>query len=170
MATVKPIDDFATLEAGQNDPEAKEQVTSVKKDMASAAGSGGASYRVEIHWQAQTFDGWTYSFLEYGTHAIVQEGGEAWDANREIKVKLDVEDNGKAMVKTEVHHICCAHEMEAGGNINVDSGSWGSWGSTKNCRCEQLWYDHQVRAKVTKVDIQGEDPSSVNDIIGSGSV
>mmetsp|Transcript_15825 Transcript_15825/g.34254 ORF Transcript_15825/g.34254 Transcript_15825/m.34254 type:complete len:87 (+) Transcript_15825:1384-1644(+) len=71
---------------------------------------------------------------------------------REKGIRFDVQDDGKATVKSEVHHICCVHDLEAGGNIIVDSGSYGNWGGIKNCRCNNLWYDHQIRAKVTKMD------------------
>ena len=123
------------------------------------------TYKVDIQWQAQTFNGMSFGFVgPYATDVTLKHGDEKWDLHNEFKVKLDVQGNGQATVKSEVHHICCAHELEAGSSITVDSGSWSSWGSIKTCKCNSLWYDHQIRAKVTMIGGQS------NTIVGDTQV
>lgn len=111
-------------------------------------------YNVDLQWQAQTFDGWSFGFVgPYGTSVNIKDGGEAWDSKKEFKVKLDIQDN-KAFVKAELHqsgnedhHVCCTHELHAGAAV-IDS-YYGAWGTIKTCRCPKIYYDHQIRAKVS---------------------
>lgn len=112
------------------------------------------SYQVDIQWQAQTYDGWNFGFVgPYGTSSTVKDGGEAWDDKNEFKIKLDVQEDDKAIVKAELHqgkeahHVCCSHELQAG--VAVIDSNYGGWGSVMKCRCSEIWYDHQIRAKVS---------------------
>ena len=114
------------------------------------------SYDVDVQWQAQTYNGWNFGFVgPYGTSSTVKDRGEAWDDKKEFKVKLDVQEDGKAIVKAELHqsgkkahHVCCSHELQAGVAV-IDSGYYGEWGNVKSCKCSEIWYDHQIRAKVS---------------------
>jgi hypothetical protein len=123
-------------------------------------GNGGGSgsgnpYQVDVQWQAQTYDGWSFGFVgPYATSATVKNGGEAWDDNKEFKIKLNLQGEDNAFVKAELHqsgkesyHVCCAHELQAG-VAQIDSG-FGEWGGVMSCKCPDLWYDHQIRAKVS---------------------
>ena len=85
-------------------------------------GSGsGNPYQVDVQWQAQTWDGWSFGFVgPYATSATIKNGGEAWDDNKEFKIKLNLQGEDNAVVKAELHqsgkshHVCCAHELQAG--------------------------------------------------------
>ena len=111
-------------------------------------------YNVDLQWQALTFDGWSFGFVgPYGTRVNIKDGGEAWDSRKEFKVKLDIQEN-KAFVKAELHqsgnedhHVCCTHELHAGAAV-IDS-YYGAWGTVKKCSCPKIYYDHQIRAKVS---------------------
>lgn len=114
----------------------------------------GNPYQVDVQWQAQTWDGWSFGFVgPYATSATVKNGGEAWDDNKEFKIKLNLQGEDNAVVKAELHqsgesyHVCCAHELQAG-VAQIDSG-FGEWGGVMSCKCLDLWYDHQIRAKVS---------------------
>ena len=122
----------------------------------SVASGNGNPYQVDIQWQASTYDGWSFGFVgPYATSATVKSGGEAWDNNKEFKIKLTLQGGNKAIVKAELHqsgeahHVCCTHELKAG-VVQIDSG-FGEWGGVMTCKCPNLWYDHQIRAKVSSL-------------------
>lgn len=122
-------------------------------DNGNSESGNGNPYKVDLQWQASTYDGWSFGFVgPYATSATVKNGGEAWDNNKEFKIKLTLQGGNKAIVKAELHqsgeahHVCCTHELA--GVVQIDSG-FGEWGGIMTCKCPNLWYDHQIRAKVS---------------------
>ena len=123
----------------------------------SGPSGGGPSYKVEVHWQASTYVWGVYGFIEYGTEATLKDGGaggEGWNDSHEVKIFLDVQDDGTTVAKSEVYggdDFCCTNLLIAG-NTKVSSGSNGDWGPIQTtCSCTDIWYDEQIRVKVTMI-------------------
>mmetsp|Transcript_15825 Transcript_15825/g.34251 ORF Transcript_15825/g.34251 Transcript_15825/m.34251 type:complete len:169 (+) Transcript_15825:99-605(+) len=88
----------------------------VKKDgssVGSSFGSSGQPYNVEIHWQASTYDGWKYGFVEWGTNAIVPDGGEAWDEKKEFGLTFKTTAKRLSRVKFITSAVSTILKLEA---------------------------------------------------------